>query len=87
MHTTTIEKTSIIEKFSSIIDQSEAPSQEWKIGIASLQRITLLEVHEEIHYQICELEEAKEILFNFIAQGVQTCKMSKANFSGIYLYR
>lgn len=87
MHTNTIDKISIIEKLSNIIEQSEVPAHEWKIGIASLQRITLLEVHEEIHYQICDLEEAKEILFNFIAQGVQTCKMSKSNFNGIYLYR
>ncbi len=87
MHSTTIDKTSIIKKLSTIIEQSEVPANEWKIGIASLQRITLLEVNEEIHYQICDLEEAKEILFNFIAQGVQTCKMSKGNTNGIYLYR
>jgi hypothetical protein len=87
MHTTTIDKTSILEKLTSIIEKSDAPAHEWKIGIASLQRITLLPINEEIHFQICDLEEAKEILFNFIAQGVQTCKMSKHNANAIYLYR
>ncbi|WMN12683.1 hypothetical protein QYS49_34285 [Marivirga salinae] len=87
MHTTTVDKTNIIEKFSNQIELSKAPFHEWKIGIASLERISRLEVQEEIVYQFCEIDTAKEILFNFIAQGVQTCKMSKLNFNGIYLYR
>ncbi|HET8859457.1 hypothetical protein [Marivirga sp.] len=87
MHTTTVDKTNIIEKFSNQIELSKAPIKEWKIGIASLERVSRLEVQEEIFYQICDMDTAKEILFNFIAQGVQTCKMSKSNFNGIYLYR
>jgi hypothetical protein len=87
MHTATVNKTNIIEKFSKQIELSDAPYQEWKIGIASLERVSRLEVQEEISFQFCEIETAKEILFNFIAQGVQTCKMSKSNFNGIYIYR
>ncbi|GAA5031830.1 hypothetical protein GCM10011506_25020 [Marivirga lumbricoides] len=87
MHTTTIDKEAIIEKLATIIEQSEAPASEWKIGIANLQRISLLNVNEEIHFIVCDLELGKEVLFNFIAQGVQTCKMSKANADAIYLYR
>lgn len=87
MHTTTVNKTNIIEKFSNQIELSNTPYNEWKIGIASLERISRLEVQEEISYQFCDMDTAKEILFNFIAQGVQTCKMSKSNFNGIYLYR
>ncbi|ADR21699.1 hypothetical protein MATR_06680 [Marivirga tractuosa] len=87
MHTTTVNKTNIIEKFSNQIELSNTPYNEWKIGIASLERISRLDVQEEILYQFCDMDTAKEILFNFIAQGVQTCKMSKSNFNGIYLYR
>lgn len=87
MHTITDEKTKIIDKFSQIIEISDVNPNEWKIGIASLERVSRLEVKEEIVYQFCDIELAKEILFNFIAQGVQTCKMSKSNFNGIYLYR
>lgn len=87
MHTSIVNKTNIIEKFSNQIELSNVPFQDWKIGIASLERISRLEVNEEISYQFCDIDTAKEILFNFIAQGVQTCKMSKSNFNGIYLYR
>ncbi len=87
MHTTTVDKTNIIEKFSKQIELSNAPYNQWKIGIASLERVSRLEVQEEISYQFCDMDTAKEILFNFIAQGVQTCKSSKSNFNGIYLYR
>ena len=87
MHTATVEKTSVIDKFTQIIEISEASAHEWKIGIASLERASLLNVKEEIFYQKCPMNEAGEILFHFIAQGVQTCNMSKSNFNGIYIYR
>jgi len=87
MQTTTVNKANIIEKFSKQIELSNTSYHEWKIGIASLERVSRLEVQEEISYQFCDIDTAKEILFNFIAQGVQTCKMSKSNFNGIYLYR
>jgi len=87
MHTATVEKTSIIDKFTQTIELSGASAHEWKIGIASLERASLLNVKEEIFYQKCPINEASEILFHFIAQGVQTCNMSKSNFNGIYLYR
>jgi hypothetical protein len=87
MHTTISKKTTIIDKFNSLIELSGGNSNEWKIGIASLERASLLSVKEEIAYQKCDIDEAKEILFHFIAQGVQTCNMSKSNFNGIYLYR
>lgn len=87
MHTTTVNKTNIIDKFNHQIELSETAAHEWKIGIASLERVSRLEVQEEISYQMCDMDTAKEILFHFIAQGVQTCKMSKSNFNGIYLYR
>jgi hypothetical protein len=87
MHTTISKKNIIIDKFNSIIELSRENTNEWKIGIASLERASLLNVKDEITYQKCEIDEAKEILFHFIAQGVQTCNMSKSNFNGIYLYR
>ncbi|MGJ3236574.1 hypothetical protein [Marivirga sp.] len=87
MHTTISKKTTIIDKFNSIIELSEGDTNEWKIGIASLERASLLNVKDEITYQKCGIDEAKEILFHFLAQGVQTCNMSKSNFNGIYLYR
>ncbi|WKV12819.1 hypothetical protein [Marivirga harenae] len=87
MHIATVEKISVIDKFTQTIELSGASAREWKIGIASLERASLLGVKEEIYYQKCPIEEAKEIVFHFIAQGVQTCNMSKANFNGIYLYR
>jgi len=87
MHTSTIDKTNIIKKFTNHMEGSNASFNEWKIGIASLERVSRLEVKEEILYQFCDINTAKEILFNFIAQGVQTCKMSKSNFEGIYIYR
>jgi hypothetical protein len=87
MHTTTVNKTNVIDKFTQTIELSGASAREWKIGIASLERASLLNVKEEIFYQKCPIDEAKEILFHFIAQGVQTCNMSKSNFNGVYLYR
>lgn len=87
MHTTTHHKTSIIQKFSNQIDSSDSPLNDWKIGIASWERISRLEIQEEMLYKVCDINLAKEILFHFIAQGVQTCKMSKSNYDGIYLYK
>jgi hypothetical protein len=87
MHTTAVNKLNIIEKFNKQIELSNSAFQDWKIGIASLERISRLEVKEEIVYQFCDIDTSKEILFNFIAQGVQTCKMSKSNSNGVYLYR
>ena len=87
MHTAVSNKMNVIEKFTNQIELSNADFNQWKIGIASLERASLLHVKEEISYQMCNIDEAKEILFHFIAQGVQTCNMSKSNFNGIYLYR
>jgi hypothetical protein len=87
MQTATAIKDIIIEKFSQQITLSEAPTGEWRIGIGSLQRASLLNVTEEIIYCKCALDEASEVMFNFIAQGVRTCNMSKSVKSGIYLYR
>jgi len=87
MHITSVEKTSVIDKFTKTIEISGASAHEWKIGIASLERASLLNIKEEIFYQKCPIDEAKEILFHFIANGVQTCTMSKSNSNGIYLYR
>lgn len=87
MHTTSIDKTNIIKKFSKHIELSNVSLQEWKIGIASLERVSRLEVQDEISYQCCDMDLAKEVLFHFIAQGVQTCKMSKPNSNGIYIYK
>ncbi|WKK82224.1 hypothetical protein [Marivirga arenosa] len=87
MHTAVSKKENIIDKFSSLIDLSGGNSSEWKIGIASIERASLLNVKDEISFQKVQIDEAKEILFHFIAQGVQTCNMSKSNYNGIYLYR
>ena len=87
MHIVSVEKTNVIDKFTQTIELSGASAHEWRIGIASLERASLLNVREEIFYQKCPMDQAKEILFHFIAQGVQTCSMSKSNFNGIYLYR
>ena len=87
MQTATAIKDIIIEKFSQQITLSETSPSEWRIGIGSIQRASLLNVTEEIIYQKCNLDEASEIMFNFIAQGVRTCNMSKSIKSGIYLYR
>lgn len=87
MQTATDTKEVIIEKFSQHITLSNVAASEWRIGMGSLQRASLLNVSEEIIYLKCSLDEATEIMFNFIAQGVRTCNMSKSNHNGIYLYR
>ncbi|MBK6266743.1 hypothetical protein JKA74_16990 [Marivirga sp. S37H4] len=81
------DKEVILNKLNTLIKESNTSVSDWKVGIASLQRVSLLNVQEEIYYQNCEKEIAIEIMFNLIAAGVQTCKMSKSNFNGIYLYR
>ena len=80
-------KEAIIKKFDKHITLSEQGHNNWRIGTGSLQRASLLNVSEEIIFLKCAMDEAAEIMFNFIAQGVRTCNMSKSNQNGIYLYR
>jgi len=87
MQAVTTKKESIIKKFEKLISISDTEPNTWRIGIGSLQRASLLNVGDEIVYQKSPIDEATEIMFHFIAQGVKTCNMSKSNFNGIYLYR
>ncbi len=87
MHTMTSNKLVIIQKFEKMIAIEDTAASEWKIGMGSLQRASLLNVKEEIVHQKSPMDEAAEIMFHFIVQGVKTCNMSKTNVDGIYLYR
>jgi len=77
----------IIDKFEKIISLGNESPDRWRIGIGSLERASLLNVGEEIFYQKSPIDEATEIMYHFIGQGVKTCNMNKQNFNGIYLYR
>ncbi len=87
MPLTTETKEETISRINQIIAHYKGNKRNWRIGTASIQRLTLLNVQEELHYFSQDAIIANEIVFNFIAQGLQVCNMSKLHSDGIYLYR
>ena len=60
MQALTTNKESIIQKFEKLISISDAEPNNWRIGIGSLQRASLLNVGDEIVYQKSPIDEATE---------------------------
>ena len=86
MKTAATNKEHTIGKLHAIISNSETEHNKWKIGMASIQRLSLLSVPNEIHYFPQDALIANEVLFHFMAQGVQVCKLSKVHSDGVYIY-
>ena len=74
MHTTAVNKLNIIEKFNKQIELSNSAYQDWKIGIASLERISRLEVKEVIVYQFCDIDTSKKF---YLILSLKVCKHAK----------
>jgi len=87
MPVTTETKEETISRIDQIITQYKGNKKNWRIGTASIQRLTLLNIQEELHYFSQDAIIANEVVFNFIAQGIQVCNLSKIHSEGIYLYR